>query len=136
MKLDEKCTDRSYLFGRLLAVAEKVERSTFERGETRTTNAERYMQQFSRTPFRTWELIRRNTQVYLKQLKPNSREYYKNLYGEITKLFEEGAFEARKALDGKFLLGYDCQRAALKYQKNDGANNAEYELVNTEREEN
>ena len=136
MKLDEKCTDRSYLFGRLLAVAEKIERITFERDETRTTNAERYMQQFSRTPFRTWELIRRNTQIYLKQLKPSSREYYKNLYGEITELFEEGAFEAKKALDGKFLLGYDCQRTALKYQKNDGANNAEDELANTEREEN
>ncbi len=136
MKLDEKCTDRSYLFGRLLAVTEKVERSTFERDESRTTNAERYMQQFSRTPFRTWELIRRNTQIYLKQLKPSSREYYKNLYGEITELFEEGAFEAKKALDGKFLLGYDCQRTALKYQKNGGANNAEDELANTEREEN
>lgn len=59
MKLDEKCTDRSYLFGRMLAVAEKVERSTFDDGETRVTNVERYMQQFSRTPFRTWELIRR-----------------------------------------------------------------------------
>jgi CRISPR-associated protein Csd1 len=96
MTLDEKCRDRSYLFGRLLAVAEKVERSTFERGETRITNAERYMQQFSRTPFRTWELIRRNTQIYLKQLKPKSREYYKNLYSKITELFEEGAFEVKK----------------------------------------
>lgn len=136
MKLDEKCTDRSYLFGRLLAVAEKIERITFERDETRTTNAERYMQQFSRTPFRTWELIRRNTQIYLKQLKPSSREYYKNLYGEIIELFKEGDFEAKKALDGKFLLGYDCQRTALKYQKNDGANHAEEKIANTERDEN
>jgi CRISPR-associated protein Csd1 len=136
MKLDEKCTDRSYLFGRLLAVAEKVERSTFERDETRITNAERYMQQFSRTPFRTWELIRRNTQIYLKQLKPRSREYYKNLYSEITEMFKEGAFEEKKALDGRYLLGYDCQRSAWKYQKNDGSNNVEAELDNTEMEEN
>ncbi|MEA4815337.1 MAG: type I-C CRISPR-associated protein Cas8c/Csd1 [Lachnospiraceae bacterium] len=137
MKLDEQCTNRSYLFGRLLAVAEKVERSTFEYGETRTTNAERYMQQFSRTPFRTWELIRRNTQIYFKQLKPSSCEYYKNLYGDITELFEEGAFEEKKTLDGRFLLGYDCQRTALKYQKNDDADNTgEDELVNMEREGN
>lgn len=136
MKLDEKCTDRSYLFGRLLAVAEKVERSTFERDETRTTNAERYMQQFSRTPLRTWELIRRNTQIHLKQLKPSSREYYKNLYGEITELFKEGAFEEKKALDGSFLLGYDCQRTALKYQGNNGADNTEDIWANTEKEEN
>ena len=135
MRLDEKCTERSYLFGRLLAIAEKVERSTFERDETRTTNAERYMQQFSRTPFRTWKLIRRNTQIYLKQLKPSSREYYKNLYGEIAGLFEEGAFQEKKALDGRFLLGYDCQRMALKYRKNDGTNNTEAEFANTERED-
>lgn len=136
MKLDEKCTDRSYLFGRLLAIAEKVERSTFDNGETRITNAERYMQQFSRTPFRTWELIRRNTQIYLKQLKPSSREYYKNLYSEIAEMFKEGAFDERKALDGKFLLGYDCQRTALKYQKNNSVNKAEKELYNTKMEEN
>lgn len=134
MKLDEKCTDRSYLFGRLLAVAEKVERSTFERDETRTTNAERYMQQFSRTPLRTWELIRRNTQIHLKQLKPRSREYYKNIYGEITELFKEGDFEEKKALDGRFLLGYDCQRTALKYQKNNDDDNTEDKWDNTKEE--
>ncbi|MEA4889691.1 MAG: type I-C CRISPR-associated protein Cas8c/Csd1 [Clostridiaceae bacterium] len=136
MKLDEKCTDRSYLFGRLLAVAEKIERSTFERDETRITNAERYMQQFSRTPFRTWELIRRNTQIYLKQLKPSNREYYKNLYSEISDMFKEGAFYEKKALDGRFLLGYDCQRAALKYQKKDGTDKTDEKFVNTEMEEN
>ncbi|MEG2051161.1 MAG: type I-C CRISPR-associated protein Cas8c/Csd1 [Oscillospiraceae bacterium] len=136
MKLDEKSTDRSYLFGRLLAVAEKVERSTFKYGETRITNAERYMQQFSRTPFRTWELIRINTQIYLKQLNPSSREYYKNLFAKITELFNDGSFEEKKALDGKFLLGYDCQRTALKYNKNDDIDCADDELNNTEMEEN
>ena len=53
MKLDENCSERSYLFGRLLAVAEKIERSTYKKDETRTTNAERYMPQLSRTPLRT-----------------------------------------------------------------------------------
>lgn len=94
------------------------------------------MQQFSRTPFRTWELIRRNTQIYLKQLKPSSREYYKNLYSEIAEMFKEGTFDEKKALDGRFLLGYDCQRTALKYQKSNSANKAEEELYNTEMEEN
>lgn len=114
MNLDENCINRSYLFGRLLAVAEYIERKTFDRGETRTTNAERYMRQFSQTPLRTWGIIRKNTQVYLNQLPPGSREYYKGLYGKIEGLFEKGAFEEKKALDGRFLLGYDCQREALK----------------------
>lgn len=114
MSLDESCTNRSYLFGRLLAIAECIERKTFDRGETRTTNAERYMRQFSQTPLRTWEIIRKNTQVHLNQLSPGSREYYKGLYGKIEGLFEKDAFEEKKALDGRFLLGYDCQREALK----------------------
>ncbi len=136
MTLDEKCTDRSYLYGRLLAVAEKIERCTYEKGETQTTNAERYMRQFSQTPFRTWELIRRNTQIYLNQLKPGSREFYKNLYGQIMQLFEEGCFEEKKALDGKFLLGYDCQREALKYcQKDNITISTEDEPENNDEEE-
>jgi CRISPR-associated protein Csd1 len=136
MELDTCCSDRSYLFGRLLAVAEKVERSTYEKGETRMTNAERYMQQFSHAPFRTWEIIRKNTQVYLNQLKPSNREFYKNLYGEVTRLFVVGEFEAKASLDGRYLLGYDCQRIALKYYKPEGSNNTdEDEMDNIEREE-
>ncbi|SPF39512.1 CRISPR-associated protein, Csd1 family (fragment) [Candidatus Desulfosporosinus infrequens] len=136
MELDKNCPDRSYLYGRLLAIAEKVERSTYEKGETRTTNAERYMQQFSRTPFRTWGIIRKSTQIYLMQLKPGSREFYKNLYGQIAGLFAEGDFEAKATLNGKYLLGYDCQRASLKSRKTDGANaTSEDENENIETEE-
>ena len=115
MILDKACQDRSYLYGRLLAVAEKIERSTYDKGETRTTNAERYMQQFSRTPMRTWEIIRRNTQVYLNQLKPGSREFYKNLYGEIDSLFIDGEYDKKGALDGRFLLGYDSFATKKRY---------------------
>ena len=136
MEPDNLCKDRSYLYGRLLAVAEKIERCTFEKDETRATNAERYMRQFSQTPFRTWEVIRRNTQTYLNRLKPGSREYFKDLYGQIEALFESGCYEERKALDGKFLLGYDCQREALKYsKKEDGVILDEDEINNNYEEE-
>ena len=135
MALDELCTDRSYLFGRLLAAAEKIERCTFDKGETRTTNAERYMRQFSQTPFRTWKIIRRNTQTYLNRLKPGSREYYKDLYGKIEGQFEPGCFEAKKPLDGKFLLGYDCQREVLKFRKKDDVIASDEDEINTISEE-
>lgn len=114
MELDKTNRDRSYLYGRMLAVAERVERATYEKGETRITNAERYMQAFSRSPFRTWKIIWNNLQPYMKQLKPATREYYKNLLGEITELF---AYEDRISngiLDGKYLIGYDCQRTDLR----------------------
>lgn len=114
MELDKTNRDRSYLYGRMLAVAERVERATYEKGETRTTNAERYMQAFSRSPFRTWNTIWNNLQPYLKQLKPAAREYYKNLLGEITELFEYKDRISNEILDGKYLIGYDCQRTDLK----------------------
>lgn len=114
MELDRNNRDRSYLYGRLLAVAERVERSTYEKGETRITNAERYMQAFSNRPFRTWTIIWSNLQPYLRQLKPAAREYYKNLLGEITKLFEYEERISNEALNGRYLIGYDCQRTALK----------------------
>jgi CRISPR-associated protein Csd1 len=72
----------------------------------------------------------------LNQLKPGSREFYKNLYGQIMQLFEEGCFEEKKALDGKFLLGYDCQREALKYcQKDNITISTEDEPENNDEEE-
>lgn len=117
MELERSYTDRSYLYGRLLAIAEDGERRTYDKGETRVTNAERYMQVFVQKPFRTWATIQRNIKPYLNSLKPGSREYYKNLFGEITGLFTEGDFESKAALDGKYLLGYDCQRTALRTHK-------------------
>ncbi|NLK71811.1 MAG: type I-C CRISPR-associated protein Cas8c/Csd1 [Clostridiales bacterium] len=122
MELDNNNRDRNYLYGRLLAVAERVERATYEKGEIRITNAERYMQAFSRNPFRTWTIIWNNLQPYMKQLKPSTREYFKNLIGEITESFVYEERISNMPLDGKYLIGYDCQRSALKrWIKNDSS---------------
>ena len=53
--LDEKNCNRDYLFGRLLAVADHMERSTFEDYEygSRLTNAMKYMEVFSMRPAKT-----------------------------------------------------------------------------------
>lgn len=118
MELDRSNRDRSYLYGRLLAVAERVERVTYEKGETRITNAERYMQAFSHAPFRTWTMIWSNLQPYMRQLKPSGREFYKNLVGEITEQFKYEERISGDPLDGKYLIGYDCQRSELKRKPN------------------
>lgn len=134
MELDRSCTDRSYLYGRLLAIAEDIERRTYEKEETRATNAERYMQAFAQNPFRTWPTIQRNIKPYLNSLKPGSREFYKNLFEEITRLFSEGDFELKAALNGRYLIGYDCQRTALrshKPAKNSNAVNNDIDKIET-----
>ena len=136
MKLDSGYSDRSYLYGRLLAIAEDIERRTYDRDETRVTNAERYMQAFVQDPFRTWPMIQRNIKPYLNSLKPGSRKFYKDLFGEITELFADGDFEARAALNGKYLIGYDCQRTVLQtYQTKGKSGQEENKTVNIEEEE-
>lgn len=136
MELDKNNRDRSYLYGRMLAVAERIERSTYEKGETRITNAERYMQVFSRAPFRTWTIIWRNLQPYLKQLKPSTREFYKNLIGEITELFVYEERISNEPLDGKYLIGYDLQRSFLKRWNKDDTSTTEGTNDNNEGENN
>ncbi len=47
MALDNKEKDRNYLYGRLLAVADRIEYSTYdEKDGGRVTNAKRYMSTF------------------------------------------------------------------------------------------
>jgi CRISPR-associated protein Csd1 len=58
MALDYENTDRSYLFGRLLAVLEKAERSTFTREETREPNAIRLQSAYVNHPMSTWRYPR------------------------------------------------------------------------------
>ncbi|MDO4556300.1 MAG: type I-C CRISPR-associated protein Cas8c/Csd1, partial [Lachnospiraceae bacterium] len=62
--------DRSYLFGRLLAVADKAENDAYDledRGK-RTTNAKRYWKRFSTNPGDTWQVIEEHLNPYLEKL--------------------------------------------------------------------
>ena len=55
MALQTDYNSRDYLYGRLLAVAEDIERlALYIAGEKRNTTAQRYMQQFANRPFTTW----------------------------------------------------------------------------------
>lgn len=125
MELDLNNTNRSYLYGRALAVAEWAERSTYERDDARTTNAERYMQTFSVQPFRTLAILRRNLVPYLNSMPVGRRKFYQNLFEEITSKFVGDDYTGNRPLDGLYLAGYDCQRTALKNYKENGRTDAE-----------
>jgi CRISPR-associated protein Csd1 len=123
MALDNKERDRSYLYGRLLAVADRVEYLTFEKDEKRQTNAKRYMQQFRNHPFTTWAIIEDNLQPYFNKLKSNGQRIkYEKLLNEIYDLFDKEEFKKDDPLDGMYLLGYHCQSSVF-YNKNDVAMN-------------
>ena len=116
--LNKECDDRNYLYGRLLAVADRIEYITFiQDGETgRMTNAKRYMSIFSQRPFETWKIIEENLQPYLNKLK--NRRYYENLIDDICSLFDVDKFQDNTKLDGLYLLGFHSQSLALRYRKN------------------
>lgn len=118
MKLDYENHDRSYLFGRLLAVCEKIERATYERGETREANAVRLQSAYSNHPMQTWKILQELLLPYLQKLAPGLREYYKNLIGDIVAMFDEkDEPKLNQSLKETYLLGYYLQRAELNKKK-------------------
>ena len=120
MKLDLENRDRSYLFGRLLAVLEKVERSAYDKGENREPNAIRLQSAYVNHPLKTWMILEEALKPYYQKLKPGSREYYKSLISEITGLLEEEDQSVlNQGLKETYLLGYYLQRAELNKKKDD-----------------
>ncbi|MFP3089956.1 type I-C CRISPR-associated protein Cas8c/Csd1 [Treponema sp. TIM-1] len=113
--LEEDRTDRDYLYGRLLAVADRVEsRVLYKRKEERETNAVRYMQRFSKYPCSTWKILYVDKlRPYFSYLPKKSRDWYKALIQEIEFLFNHDDYVSDKALSGEFLLGYHCQQKAF-----------------------
>ena len=116
--LDKKEKDRSYLYGRLLAVADRIEYRTYDESDkARVTNAKRYMSTFSQRPFETWKVIEESIQPYMNKLGIAERRFYENLLDEICNLFKKETFldnNANKRLDGLYLLGFHSQSYDLK----------------------
>lgn len=117
MSLEPSRTTRDYLYGRLLAIAEHVERRALHvGGESRDTNAARLMQRFADHPCSTWRTIELSLNPYKARLqasRPGFLFRMQNLFDEVIGLFEPGDFTDEHRLSGEFLLGYHCQRQAL-----------------------
>lgn len=112
--LDKSCNKRDYLYGRLLAVADRVEYRTYEKEERRETNAQRYMAAFAQRPMSTWKVIEEKLEPYWMRLKPGERTVYKNLLDEIYDRFTVEAYAGDERLDGLYLLGFHSQAIALR----------------------
>ncbi len=121
--LDITSTDRSYLFGRLLAVADVLERMALGKEEKRATNAIRYMNSFSKNPGRTWKTIQESLQPYQARLGTRVIHLTK-LIDEISDQFNIEDFN-NIPLSEKYLLGFYSQRRQL-YKKKEEENNIEY----------
>lgn len=126
--LDKSAKDRSYLYGRLLAVADRIEYMTYDAKDNgRITNAKRYMSTFSQRPYETWKVIEENIQPYLAKLDVVKRKYYENLLSEICNLFDIDKFKENKKLDGLYLLGFHSQEYDLRFKKDNSEEKKEEE---------
>ncbi|WP_018663049.1 type I-C CRISPR-associated protein Cas8c/Csd1 [Heyndrickxia acidiproducens] len=114
LALDKENDNRDYLFGRLLAIADVLERNALDASDNRATNAVRYMNAFSQHPERTWRTIQASLQPYQARLG-NKSIYYSKIIDEVASRISFEDFNDNP-LSGKYLLGFYSQRYDL-YQK-------------------
>lgn len=120
MELDRNLDDRSYLYGRLLAVYEQVERRTYDYEENREPNAIRYQTAFSQHPATVRKVIEEQLLPYFDRLKVKDRLFYRKEIEEISNMFRaEDMKNINKQLDYLYLIGYWAERAALRKGKNE-----------------
>ena len=118
MSLDENQKDRSYIFGRLLAISQQIEEWALSTaGEKRETNAERLMHQFKIHPYKTWGIITDKLKPYMARLGTKGKpltELMTTVNASIA--YEE--FISQKKLNDSYILGYYCQRQVFIDEKN------------------
>ena len=131
MALEEDRTNRDYLYGRLLAVADNLEGyALFLAKETRETSSARLMQRFANRPFSTWRTIELALPPYKARLRASAKGgavlvKSEKLIDAIQCLFLGDDFTNDSPLTGEFLLGYHCQRSALHASANANAQTSE-----------
>ena len=141
---------RSFLFGRLLAVYEKIELDVLSKNvnskdkknkdeaddegsneKNRTTNASRLWNTYVNKPDSTVVTLEQRTKVYANKLMGSEKQFGSYVKAEkakeeIAKLFEEKEFWTVKKntpLDDDFIFGYYSQKKDLYSRKNGEVSN-------------
>jgi len=119
MEVNTVSTSRDYLYGRLLAVADRIEYRTYdkEKDGKRVTNAKRYMNKFSQSPYQTWKILEEKLLPYFQKLDVAERNFYYKLLDDIYHLFDENDFVNNSRLEGVYLLGYHSQSYEFRYKE-------------------
>lgn len=112
LNVEEK--DRSYLFGRLTAIADVVEFIAMNFENDRQTNAVRYFSAMQQRPATTWANLRSRLEPYFAKFQSIAvREYYRRMLDTVYALGEDGALSDNTPLTPRFLEGYHNQRYEL-----------------------
>lgn len=109
------------MFGRLLAIAERIEEiALYVAGENRNTTAARLMQRFADRPTSTWRNLELSLNPYMQRLKVNRAGFLNNIQKELDEVmskFKSEGFNSDKPLSGEFLLAFHAQRLEFKNRK-------------------
>lgn len=134
--LNEKEESLPYLCGRLLAVADALEKSSYSEEERkhRTTNAMRYFTKFSEHPCQTWEIINQMLQPYIAKLGEHAI-FYQRMLGEISTKIPENDFIDAKNLDGRMALGFYSQQNYIYTKKEKNRDNYDTKNVDENKED-
>ena len=118
MAYDPNETDRSYLFGCLLAIADASESDSYDEADhgKRVTNAKRYWSMFANRPSTTWAKIESQIRVYMIKLGAKSIRYEKMLNAVMEK-FALNDFSDNSPLTSAYLLGYHHFNAEIYKKK-------------------
>ncbi|AOF48334.1 type I-C CRISPR-associated protein Cas8c/Csd1 [Tetragenococcus halophilus] len=144
--LDKENTDRSYLFGRLLAVLDRTEAATYNRmgsdgqsradsDKRRVTNAQKFWTSYTNHPAKTMQTLIEKTKNYEKTLKSNSWGLFLKLdqeKQEIINLLNDyhlDSADLNKPLDYHFIFGYYAETQFL-FTKTEKSESEELENVN------
>ena len=123
---EKDCQTRSYLYGRLLSVYDKLENDVLwdknkkqglgKSSAIRATNAERYWNAFVNKPYTMMETLERSTRYCVEYMKSNGLGgFFKTMdeaKDEILKLLdtEENRKKINAQLDSDFIFGYYAQK--------------------------
>lgn len=121
--------DRSFQFGRLLAVMERGEADYYSKTqEQRQTNAIKFMSEYRQRPWFVFERVNRQLHLaYLNRIDPWQANRYERLTGEIVAILGEfPEEELNKPLEDTYLMGYELQRNSF-YNKKETNNDKETE---------
>ncbi len=121
--LDREYTNRSYLYGRLLAVFERIEAATFGADEKRLTNAQKFWTSYTNQPAIFMETLIRKTSVYKRSLLQSNYHLFIKLDKEQSEIIQKIndnyylSSEVNNPLDYNFIFGYYAENGYIFSKK-------------------
>lgn len=117
MALDYGNEERSYLFGRVLAYAERIEDyALYKAGEKRVPNARKLRGKYRMQPAKTLVILDEKLEPYVERLYVSNNWLYTQMQ-EVISFINEQDYMNNKPLEPSFLLGYACQMTELLNKK-------------------